>query len=253
MEPYATTLAVLLLAAPFVGSFLGTLVLRLPEGRPVVLARSACPACGARLGAGDMLPLLSWLALRGRCRHCGAPVAGFYPAMEIAAPGIVLWAALILPAGEGAALLASAVLGWALLVLALTDRRAFLLPDAVTLPLAGLGLGAAAWLDPPSLLAHAAAAAGGFAAFAGIAAFYRRLRGREGLGLGDAKLLAAAGAWLGPAALPGVVLVAALLGLAEALARRCGGADMAAAPIAFGTWLALATWLAWLHGPLLPG
>jgi len=249
MEPWVLAA---LIAAPFVGSFLGTLVLRLPEGLPVVAGRSACPACGTRLGPRDLVPLLSWAILRGRCRHCGTAVPSFYPAIELAALGVALWAWMV---AGGVALLASCLLGWGLLALALIDRRHFLLPDALTLPLLAAGLGVTALLDPPSLPAHAIGAAAGYLAFAGIAALYRRVRGRDGLGLGDAKLLAAGGAWLGWSALPGVVLVAALLGILEVLvARLAGGAPLAAArPIAFGTWLAAAIWLVWLYGPPLPG
>jgi leader peptidase (prepilin peptidase)/N-methyltransferase len=240
-----------LLASPWVGSFLGTLVLRLPEGRPVLVARSACPGCGQRLQAWEMVPLVSWLLLGRRCRHCRAPIPAFYPAMELAAMAVALWAAA---ETEGAALVLSALLGWALLVLAVTDRREFLLPDAVTLPLIAAGLGAVLWLDPGSLRDHAIGAALGWVGFAGLAALYRRLRGREGLGQGDAKLLAAGGAWLGWSGLPGVVLIASLLGLTEVLllAIRRGEMPSAARRIAFGTWLAAGIWLVWLYGPLLP-
>jgi leader peptidase (prepilin peptidase)/N-methyltransferase len=247
----ATTLGVLL-AAPFVGSFLGTLVLRLPQRQPVALARSACPACGHRLGVRDLLPLIGRALLRGRCRYCGAPIARFYPAMELAALGVALWA---WTEAAGAALIASCLLGWGLLVLAIIDRRHFLLPDAVTLPLIGLGLLATAVLDAESLAWHALGAAAGYLGFAGLAALYRRLRGEDGLGLGDAKLLAAGGAWLGPAALPGAVLAAALLALGEALLRRllAGEALHARLRIAFGAPLALGLWLVWLYGPPLAG
>jgi leader peptidase (prepilin peptidase)/N-methyltransferase len=239
----------LLVAAPFVGSFLGTLVLRLPEGAPVVLARSACPRCGHALGPRDLVPLLSWLALRGRCRHCAAPIPAFYPLMELAALAVAAMAALAVPV---AVLPWSCLLGWALLALAVTDRRAFLLPDALTLPLIPAGLLAAWVLNPAALADHALGAVLGWAGFTAVAAGYRALRGREGLGGGDAKLLAAAGAWLGWPALPAVVAGAALLGLAEALAlRRAGRAVDGGTEIAFGTWLAAATWLLWLFG--VPG
>jgi len=244
MDP---ALPAVLLAAPCVGSFLGTLVLRLPAGERVLLARSACPDCGHRLGAFELVPLLSWLLQRGRCRHCGAPIPRFYPAMELAALGVAAWAGT---QAAGVALLASCMLGWTLLALAVTDRREFLLPDALTLPLLALGLAATAWLDPASLADHALGAALGWLGFAALAQAYRMLRGREGLGAGDAKLLAAGGAWIGWAGLPAAVLAASLLGLGEALARRLRhGAGAEAAPIAFGAWLALGIWLVWLYGP----
>ncbi len=241
----------LLVIAPFLGSFLGTLVLRLPEGRPVILGRSACPSCGGLLGLRDLLPLLGWLLLRGRCRQCGAPIPAFYPGVEIAAFGVAAWAAAA--GAAGAALVLSCLLGWALLALALIDRRRFLLPDALTLPLIPLGLGAAAWLDPAGLTDHALGAVLGYGVFLLVALAYRGLRGREGLGRGDAKLLAAGGAWVGWAGLPGVVLIASLLGIMEVLARRAAGERLGPADrIAYGAWLAAGIWIVWLHGPPLP-
>jgi len=99
----------LLLLAPFAGSFLGTLVLRLPAGRAIVLDRSRCAACGRTLGPRDLVPLVSWLRTRGRCRHCGAAVSRFYLAMELAALGIAGWALAVLP---GWLAWAGAGLGW---------------------------------------------------------------------------------------------------------------------------------------------
>ncbi len=238
-----------LLAAPAIGSFLGTLVLRLPAGEPVVAARSACPHCHHALAARDLMPLLSWLLLRGRCRHCAAALGGFYPGMELAALGI---AAAVVPLVPAAAVPWSCLLGWALLALALIDRRAFLLPDVLTLPLLALGLLATADLAPEALPVHLAGAALGWLGFTLLALGYRALRGREGLGGGDAKLLAAGGAWLGWPALPAIMVGAAALGIAEVLLRRmAGGGHGAEEPIAFGTWLAAAIWLLWLFG--VPG
>jgi leader peptidase (prepilin peptidase)/N-methyltransferase len=181
-----------LIFATFLGSFLGTLILRLPEGRPLFLDRSHCEACGQTLGVRDLVPLFSWLLLKGRCRLCGAKLGAFYPLIELAAVGVALWALLTLPAPL---VWPTAALGWVLLALAVIDARHFLLPDVLTLPLIPAGLAVAWWLDPGQLLHHALGAALGFVGFAGLAWVYRKLRGREGLGLGDAKLLAAAGAW----------------------------------------------------------
>ena len=157
-------------------------------------------------------------------------------------------AALVL---SGWLLWASLALGWTLLTLAAIDLRHYLLPDRLTLPLIPAGLATAYLIDPAKLPLHAIGAAAGFIAFAAIAWAYRRLRGRAGLGLGDGKLLAAAGAWLGWPALPGLVAVAAALALAVALARAVTGERLAAATrVAFGPYLALALWLFWLYGPL---
>jgi leader peptidase (prepilin peptidase) / N-methyltransferase len=238
-----------LITAPLVGSFLGTLVLRLPEGRPVVAARSACPHCGTRLGAPDLVPLLSFALFRGKCRHCGARLDRLYPIIELAALVVAIWAALVVPVGL---LWPTSLLGWTLLALAEIDRRHMILPDLLTLPLLALGLLVTWWLEPAALMAHAVAAALGFVVFAGIARAYRRLRGREGLGLGDAKLLASAGAWVGPLGLPGVVLLGAASALAAALVQGLARGRLRAVDrIPFCPYLALGLWLVWLYGPPL--
>ena len=239
------------LSAPFVGSFLGLLVDRLPAGRPIVLGRSVCDRCGRPLGVRELVPIVSFLVQRGRARCCGARLRPFYPRIELAALGLALWASLVV---DGWLLWVSCALGWTLLALAWIDSRHFWLPDALTLPLIPAGLAVTWVLKPDRVIAHTLAAALGFAALALIAWVYRRFRGREGLGLGDAKLLAGAGAWLGPAALPSVVLLGAIAGLAAALAARFGGAKLEAeTAIAFGPWLALAFWVVWLHGPVVIG
>ena len=234
------------LAAPFAGSLLGVLVRRLPAGRPVMLARSGCDTCHTALGARDLVPLVSYALLRGRCRHCGAAIGAFHPVMELACVAVALWAALVF---QGDVLWASCALGWMLLGLAVCDGETTLLPDGLTLPLLLLGLAVTAWLWPPELTDHALAAAAGYLIFRGVALGYRLVRGRDGLGSGDAKLLAASGAWLGLAALSWVVLIAACAGLALA-----AGLALRARPLSgqmvlpFGPPLALATWLIWLYG-----
>lgn len=146
-------------------------------------------------------------------------------------------------------ILFSALLGWGLLALAWIDWRALRLPDALTLPLIALGL-AYAWLDSPAAFYSVVIGAlAGYAALVIVGVCYRRLRGRDGLGRGDAKLLAAGGAWLGWEALPSVVLLAALLGLSLALVQRLRGARLTAqSVIPFGPPLALAIWLIWIYG-----
>ena len=238
-----------IVAAPVVGSFLATLALRLPAGRGLG-GRSQCPACATTLTPRDLVPLLSWALTGGRCRHCGARLGGFYPLVELAALAVALWAATEF---DGWQLWAVCGLGWALLALAIIDARHFLLPDGLTLPLIPAGL-AVAWLDGTAAFIDAALGAlAGFAVFAAVAVAYRRLRGREGLGLGDAKLLGAAGAWVSWFGLPYIVLVASLTALAATLigAARAGRLDPAA-PVPYGAYLGLATWLVVLYGPLLP-
>ncbi|MGF1641915.1 MAG: prepilin peptidase [Rhodospirillales bacterium] len=237
-------------AAPFVGSFLGVLIVRLPAGEPVIADRSRCPHCRHVLGPLDLVPLASWAARGGRCRHCAQPIGVFYPAIEGAAVAVALWAAAVVP---GWPLWASCVLGWALLALAVIDQRHRVLPDALTLPLLAAGLAVAWLLDPGAAIDHAVGAATGFGVLIALARIYRRLRGRDGLGGGDAKLLAAAGAWVSWTGLAGVVLVASATALAVVLARTLLGRPVPGdEQIPFGPYLALATWLVWLYGPPLP-
>ena len=236
-----------MLFAPFVGSFLGVLVRRLPRGLPVALDRSRCEACGQALAARDLVPVLSYALLRGRCRMCRAAIDPAHLAIELAAVLVAVVAALVM--ADPLRLWLSCVLGWWLLALAWVDWDHMRLPDALTLPLLLAGLGATWLLDPDAAPEHAAAAALGYMAFRGLAAAYRRLRGRSGLGLGDAKLLAAAGAWLGLQALPQVVLGAALLGLGMAAALALRGRPVGAATaLPFGPALCAATWAVWLGG-----
>ena len=238
----------LILAAPAMGSFVGAVADRLPAGRPLLWGRSACEHCGATLTIRDLVPIAGWLVNRGRCRHCGHAVSALYPAIELAATLIAIWSLAVLPdwlAWAGAAL------GWTLLALGVIDVRRLLLPDQLTLPLIPAGL-AVTWAVAPDALAdHALAALGGFLLFALLAWAYRRLRGREGIGLGDAKLLAAAGAWVSWQGLPGVILLAAAGGLAGAIVKGfVTGRLEPTQPLPFGPYLAAGFWLVWLYGPI---
>ena len=247
----------LLLAAPFVGSFVATLAYRLPRGQGVLWARSACPHCGTALRAIDLIPVLSWLWRKGHCAHCAGAISPLYPLTELACFGLALWAWVVLGPAEDLpawTVWAVAILGWMLLALALIDARHFLLPDSLTFPLLVGGLAAAALEGLPGAVTlgeSAIGAACGFTVLWAVGLVYRRLRGRVGLGLGDAKLLAVSGAWVGWQGLPGVVLVAALIGLAAAVLtalirrRRLRGTT----PVPFGVHLALGLWLVVLYGP----
>lgn len=237
------------LIAPFIGSFLGVLILRLPAGGAILWGRSACDHCGHTLAPLDLVPLVSFLALRGHCRYCRAPIGWFAPGIEMAALATALWAA---SAVEGPMLWASCVLGWMLLALAAIDFSEEWLPDVLTLPLLVLGLAVNVFVDADNLVDDIIGAAAGFLVFAAIRFLYRRWRGREGLGLGDAKLLAAAGAWLSWQGLPSMVLIAAVIGLVMALpmALRGGGRVALDQRLPFGPALCLAFWLVWLYGPL---
>ena len=240
-----------LVAAPFIGSFLAVLAVRLPAGTPVIFARSACPRCAHPLSAADLAPLVSWLAYRAKCRYCAGPIGLYYPAVELAALGVAGWAVAALP--DPLLIWVGCALGWALLGAAIVDAREFMLPDILVLPLIPGGILLHAWIAPDQWVDHAVGAAAGFALFAGVAEVYRRLRGREGLGLGDAKLLAAAGAWVSWVGLPSVIFLAAAFGLLTVLLFRLIGRQVdGVTELPFGPSLAAAFWLVWLYGPLVP-
>lgn len=236
-------------AAPFVGSFLAVLAVRLPLGEDVVVARSHCRVCGHPLSALELVPFVSWLALRGRCGACGAPIGLFYPAMEAGALLVAVWAAVVM---DGPLVWVTAAFGWTLLALAAMDIRAFVLADVLTLPLTGAGLVTIALFNPDLLPWHIAGGVAGFVGMVAVAFGYRKLRGREGLGFGDAKFMAAAGTWTGLAGLGSVLLYAAASGLAFATVMRMRGAEVGAvSEIPLGAGIALGLWLVWLYGPLV--
>jgi len=241
----------LLLAAPCVGSFLGLVASRLPEGRPILVSRSRCPHCDQVLSWRDLIPVLSWLVQLGACRACGHRLSWRYPAIELAALGIAIWSLAVTP---GLLAWATAGLGWSLLTLALIDMRHLILPDEITLPLIPAGLAVTWALDSDRLPHHAAGAAAGFVFVVVLRWAYARVRGREGIGLGDAKLLAAAGAWVSWHGLSGIVLIAAAMALAghvicSVLFQRRELTN----EIPFGPYLAAGLWLTWLYGPITIG
>ena len=230
-------------AGAIAGSFLATIILRWPEGRGVLRGRSACDGCGRVLGVVDLVPMVSALVQRGRCRSCGAPIDPLHGRVEA---GCAIIGALALgfspdPGGVG-----WAMLGWHLLTLAVLDRRHFWLPDGLTLPLAFLGFTIGSWATDTTMVGRAVGALAGYLALMLIALGYRRFRGRDGLGLGDAKLLGALGAWFGWQALPFILLLAASVGLLAvgavmATGRRIDGATR----LPLGTFLAIAAVPGW--------
>ncbi|MBV8799961.1 MAG: prepilin peptidase [Alphaproteobacteria bacterium] len=186
-----------------------------------------------------------WLAVGAVKRETGVTVP--VPAMVGMSLGLAIWAALVLPPDYRLA--ATSLLSWMLLVLAVTDFTVLRLPNLFTLTAAGAGLLLSFWLPDRAPLAHLVGAAAGFLVLFAIARAYWRIRGREGLGLGDAKLAAAAGAWLGWQALPYVVLIACAaafiwVGVMAALQ----GKEALTRELPFGVPLCLAFWLVWLYG-----
>jgi leader peptidase (prepilin peptidase)/N-methyltransferase len=230
-------------AGAIAGSFLGTLVLRWPEGRGVARGRSACDGCGRVLGVLDLIPMLSTLMLRGRCRSCGAAID---PPMERMEAGCAIVGALACGVAPGLAGAGWALLGWLLLTLAVLDWRHFWLPDALTLPLIFLGLTLGLWVTDVTLTSRLIGAAGGYAALLAVTLVYRTTRGRDGLGLGDAKLMGALGAWFGWQALPFILLMAASLGLTAVVASIAAGRSIdRTTRVPLGTCLALAALPGW--------
>ena len=230
------------------GSFVGVIVERLPEAGSPLTGRSSCTHCGAALTLRDLVPLASWLAMRGRCRHCGAWLGWFYPCVELAALAVAM---LSLVVDRGTDAWIDAALGWWLLALAWIDWRHMILPDALTLPLIPFGLLVAATLEPDELWNTLLGAACGYLGLRAIAWIYHWQTGRHGLGRGDAKLLGAAGAWVGVTGLPSVVAGAALAGLAATGAMLLAGERLDRhTALPFGPFLAAATWLVWLLGPI---
>ena len=233
-----------LLLGAAVGSFLATILIRWPSGRSALTGRSRCDSCKNRLPASELVPILSYLALRGRCRRCGRRIDSRHLAIELAAAFIGAVALIAHPFPLG---LVSAMLGWWLLLTAALDVEHQWLPDRLTLPLIAAGL-IAGWasLGPP-LAERAIGAAAGFVALQAIAVAYRKLRGRVGLGGGDPKLLAALGAWLGWTLLPVLLLGAGLLGLgAVALAWARGERVRSTDRLPLGALMALTAWPVWL-------
>ncbi|WP_114951798.1 prepilin peptidase [Sphingosinicella terrae] len=226
------------------GSFVATLLVRWPQGRSVIAGRSRCDSCGRKLGPGDLVPLLSYAALHGRCRGCGNRIDRRHLAVELTAAMIGLVALLAHPLPLAAI---SVLLGLWLLLIAALDLQHQWLPDRLTLPLIPLGL-VAAWAGyGPPLEERAIGAALGWTTLFLIALSYRRLRGREGMGGGDPKLVAALGAWLGVLQLPYLLLGSGLLGLASVLLMRMRGDTVTATTrLPLGTLLALTAWPIWL-------
>lgn len=226
-----------------IGSFLATIVSRWPRGASVVTGRSRCDGCDRALGLLDLVPLVGWLVARGKCRTCGARIDPVHPGIEAGAALIGGYCALAFPPLPA---LLFAVGGWLLLTLAVLDARHMWLPDALTLPLAALGLTLGDWILPAPFMDRVIGAAAGAGLLLLLALGYKRLRGREGLGLGDAKLLGAIGAWLGWQALPFVLLIASITALLWVLALRLRGQAIdAQMRVPLGTFLCLAVVPGW--------
>ena len=244
-----------------VGSFLNVVVWRLPlmmqrqwetecaqlqgasseeaEAFNLSTPRSHCPACKTPLRATDLIPVLSYLWLKGKCGHCGVAVSLRYPLVELAVA--LVWGFCALRWGFSVEALAWAGFGSMLLALALIDADTMLLPDSLTLPLLWAGILCASMgvIELP-LLQSVWGAAAGYGVLWLVQTVFKLITGKQGMGEGDYKLLAALGAWLGWMVLPMVVLIASLLGVIVALAMRWRGSLKAGEPLPFGPYLVLA-------------
>ncbi len=196
------------------GSFVAVLAIRWPQGRSVMAGRSHCDSCDGPLGPVDLIPLLSALLLRGRCRRCGSAIDPLHWHIELVALAIGVSAGALVGGSEA---LFVAVFGWLLLALAVLDITDFWLPDRLTFTLAVVGLAGGLGAMQPSLVDRLIGGVAGFGALWVIAAAYKAYRGREGLGGGDPKLLGAIGLWIGWRLLPVVVVLAAMIGLGVVL------------------------------------
>jgi leader peptidase (prepilin peptidase)/N-methyltransferase len=230
-----------------IGSFANVCVHRLPRRESVVTPPSRCPACSALIRPFDNVPVLSYLALRGRCRSCRTPISIRYPLVEAANAALFFLVAEVYgPTPRSLALLALAT---ALLVLTLIDLDHQILPDVITLP--GIGAGVLASLLPGSGVSwkeSLASAAGGYLVFAAVAVAWERLRGIEALGQGDWKMAAMLGAFLGWQSLLLTVFLATLLGSLTGgllIAVRRGGMQ---SKLPLGSFLGLAALFVLLWG-----
>jgi leader peptidase (prepilin peptidase)/N-methyltransferase len=267
----AAFMAAVFILGLLVGSFLNVLILRLPrmmeqEWRaqcreflkepghaPESVQRfnlwwppSQCPGCGHAIRAWENIPVLSYLALRGRCSGCKARISPRYPVIEFLTACLSAWVAWHF--GFGWMALAALVFTWALIALSTIDLDHQLLPDSITLPLLWLGLLlslAGLFTDPQSSILGAVA---GYLSLWSLYHAFRLLTGKEGMGYGDFKLLAMLGAWLGWQALPVIILLSSLVGALVGIGMILALGRDRNIPIPFGPYLAAAGWLALLWG-----
>jgi leader peptidase (prepilin peptidase)/N-methyltransferase len=224
-----------------------------PEAERFNLAwpASRCPHCGVSIPAWHNIPVLSWFLLRGRCASCGATISARYPVVEAltaCASALVAW-----HFGPTWATAAALVLTWFLIALSLIDLDHKLLPDNLTLPLVWLGLllaltevgGAPVFADLRSSVIGAAV---GYLSLWSVYQLFKLLTGKEGMGYGDFKLLAALGAWLGWQVLPLIIVLSAAVGSVVGITLIVTGQRSRQAEIPFGPYLAGAGWLALLYG-----
>ena len=255
----------------FVGSFLNVVIHRLPQmmerdwqaqaaelrGEPtphiehfnLATPRSRCPHCGHLITALENIPLISYLALRGRCRHCGAGIGKRYPIVEALSALLSGYAAWYF--GFGLAAVAALLFIWTLLALAFIDIDTQLLPDDLTLPLLWLGLLFNLGDTFTDLSSAVIGAMAGYLVLWAVYWLFKLATGKEGMGYGDFKLLAAIGAWLGWQILPLTLLLSSLVGALVGIALIVFARHGRNVPIPFGPYLAAAGLIALFWGETL--
>jgi leader peptidase (prepilin peptidase)/N-methyltransferase len=255
-----------------VGSFLNVVIYRLPlmmqarwrsdccdllelpgekQGDPLNLAtpNSHCPHCKAPIKPWQNIPVVSYLLLGGKCGNCAAPISLRYPALELVTALMTL--ALGFYFNVSLALLGAVLFTWALICLTMIDIDHQLLPDDITLPLIWLGLLFNLGNTYVSLQDAVIGAMAGYLLLWSIYWLFKLLTGKEGMGYGDFKLLAALGAWLGWQALPLIILLSSLVGAVCGIALMIIKSRGREIPIPFGPYLAMAGWIALLWGDAL--
>jgi leader peptidase (prepilin peptidase)/N-methyltransferase len=248
MLPSGAAEVLLALAGLCIGSFLNVCIHRLPLKQSVVHPGSRCPDCGYALRWYDNVPVISYMALRGRCRSCSRPISLQYPIVEIATAAIFVlhWYAF----GPTVMLPVRLVFACALVVLFLIDLEHQILPDVITLPGIALGVVVSFFLPPGPVMSLLGVVAGGGLLWAIAEAWYR-LRKVDAMGFGDVKMLAMVGAWLGVKMVLLTFVVSSMLGGVVGVvlvgSRR---ADMATR-VPFGTILAVGAAVASLYGEAL--
>lgn len=219
------------------------------DGKPrvnLVTPPSRCPGCDARIKPWHNIPVLGWLILRGRCAACGTKISVQYPLVELITglfSVVCAWRFGVSPQLVGAL-----ILSWTLIALTVIDLRTLYLPDNLTLPLLWLGLLLSVAPVFASPVASIIGAAAGYLVLWNVFWSFKLVTGKEGMGYGDFKLLAALGAWLGWQALPQIILLSALVGAAVGISLILVRKAEWSSQIPFGPYLAGAGWIALIWG-----
>jgi leader peptidase (prepilin peptidase)/N-methyltransferase len=270
LDPLAATIVAAVVGL-CIGSFLNVVIHRLPQmlergwaaqcaelaGTPpaeqprynLIVPRSKCPGCGHGITALENIPVVSWLALRGKCSACGIAISARYPTVELL--GGLLAAAAIVHFGPTWQGVAACVFLWTLLALTFIDFDTQLLPDNLTLPLLWGGLLANLYGLFVPLSEAVVGAIAGYLSLWSIYWLFKLIRGKEGMGYGDFKLLAALGAWLGWKMLPLIVLLSSVVGAAIGITLVVMKGRDHSVPLAFGPYLAIAGGIALFWGHTL--